>query len=375
MKMICHREPLLAAWSVVCQAVPKKTTKPVLECVLADATADGSLTLTATDLEISIFLRVDGAEIIEPGVFLIPVSRFTKILEYSRDNRIEIRTDGNLLVAGMDSPVHFEMPTSPATEFPLIHDFLKEGGEQITVSTGVLQTMIDRTKFAAHDAGGGGRFVMGGIVFQRKNGLLTLTTTNGKRLSVAGQCVHSTPSVLPKKMIELLDKHLDGLARDDEVRLSFFDNKVIVRAGGAVLQSQLMEGRYPNWTTILPKSKNASIQIAPPALLHAVRQASVMAEESYPITNFTFSKGEMKIQATSSRDGRSCVSIPIEYDGETIDVMLDPRLLVDFAKKAVSSGVGNITIELIDGLNVVVFNCGSDWKYACMPLVSSEDEE
>ena len=94
MKIVCSKANLVKGVSTVSKAVPSKTTMPILECVLIDATLD-VIKLTANDMELGIQTEVEG-EIIEHGMIAIDARIFSEIVRKLPDNDVVIETDENL---------------------------------------------------------------------------------------------------------------------------------------------------------------------------------------------------------------------------------------------------------------------------------------
>ncbi len=90
MKIICSKSNLVKGVSIVSKAVPSKTTMPILECILIDATTD-IIKLTANDMELGIQTEIDG-EIIEHGMIAIDARIFSEIVRKLPDNDVTIET-------------------------------------------------------------------------------------------------------------------------------------------------------------------------------------------------------------------------------------------------------------------------------------------
>ena len=91
MKITCSKSNLVKGVSIVSKAVPSKTTMPILECILIDATTD-IIKLTANDMELGIETIVEG-EIIEKGKIAIDAKLFSEIVRKLPDNDITLTTD------------------------------------------------------------------------------------------------------------------------------------------------------------------------------------------------------------------------------------------------------------------------------------------
>ena len=97
MKIICTKPDLVKGVNIVSKAVPSKTTMPILECILIDATTD-IIKFTANDMELGIETVVEG-NIVEKGVVAIDAKIFSEIVRKLPDNEVVIECDGNLQTA------------------------------------------------------------------------------------------------------------------------------------------------------------------------------------------------------------------------------------------------------------------------------------
>src|SRR6266705_5245132 len=121
MKVVCHREGLLAACQLASVAVPSRDVKPVLRNLKAVVDKD-RCTLMATDLELGIRLEVRGIRVDEPGEALLHTGRFISILRESTDEEmtVEAGPDACRVVGATNE---FEMPGEDPAAFPDIPTF------------------------------------------------------------------------------------------------------------------------------------------------------------------------------------------------------------------------------------------------------------
>ena len=94
MKITCSKSNLVKGVSIVSKAVPSKTTMPILECILIDATTD-IIKLTANDMELGIMTEISG-DIIDRGMIAIDAKIFSEIVRKLPDNEVTIETLDNL---------------------------------------------------------------------------------------------------------------------------------------------------------------------------------------------------------------------------------------------------------------------------------------
>ena len=130
MKIVCNKSNLVKGVSTVSKAVPSKTTMPILECILIDATND-VIKLTANDMELGIQTEVDG-EILDRGMIAIDAKIFSDIVRKLPDNEVTIETDSNLQTTIICEKAKFDIAGKSGYEFSYLPVIEKE--ESIDIS-------------------------------------------------------------------------------------------------------------------------------------------------------------------------------------------------------------------------------------------------
>lgn len=367
MKVICHREGLLAACQLANAAIPAKELKPILKNLKAVA-GDGRCTLIATDQEVGIRLDVQGLTIEEPGEAILPAARLIAILREARDAELTIDADPNAcLVRG--GSVEFEMPSEDPAQFPDFPTFTDERYHEI--SAGTLREMIRRTVFATAEETA--RFSMTGVMWELDGGQARLVATDGRRLALTegtatatgGHSTKGQTPVVPTKAMHLLERNLAD-DPEDTVKVCLRPNDVLFRTGRSVIYSRLVEGRFPDYRAVLPKKSAAQIRLNVASFQTAVRQAAIMTDSDSKRVTFKFGRDKLTLLAQGATAGRSKIEMPLEYDGKPIDVNFNPDYLIDMLK--VLPADADLSVELTDGASPGLFRCGTDYSYLVMPL-------
>jgi DNA polymerase-3 subunit beta len=292
MKMVCHREGILAACQLASVAVAAKDVKPVLRNLKAVVT-DDRCTLMATDLELGIRLEVRGIRVEEPGTALLQTTRLIAILRECNDEELTID-------AGMDacivqgSTTEFEMPGEDPAAFPDFPAFTEEKYHEITA--GVLREMIRRVSFAVSSAEHSKFGATVGVLWELDGEKVSLVATDGRRLALIhglGKIVgdHSTKGqspVVPVKAMSLLERNL--VEPDELIKISFRPNEVLMKTERAMIYSRLVEGRFPNYRQVIPKNLAVKIPLTVGPFASAVRQAAIMTDDESKRVVFTFAK-------------------------------------------------------------------------------------
>lgn len=147
MKIICNKNNLAKGVSMVAKAVPSKTTMPILECILIDATND-IIQLTANDMELGIRTDVQG-EIINRGMIAIDAKIFSEIVRKLPDNEVTVETNENLQVTITCEKAKFDLSGKPGEEFSYLPVIEEE--DSIEISQFTLKEIIRQTIFSISD--------------------------------------------------------------------------------------------------------------------------------------------------------------------------------------------------------------------------------
>ena len=144
MKIICTKSNLVKGVSIVSKAVPSKTTMPILECILIDATTD-TIKLTANDMELGIETTIEGT-ILQKGIIALDAKIFSEIVRKLPDNEVIIETNSNLQTLITCEKAKFNISGKSGEDFAYLPMIEKD--EPLTISQYTLKEMIRQTIFS-----------------------------------------------------------------------------------------------------------------------------------------------------------------------------------------------------------------------------------
>lgn len=366
MKFTCEREKFLQAFQTAASVVPTRSPKPILENVKLEATAEKA-TLMATDLEIGIRLDVSGVDVQAPGAVVLPIRRFGSILRESSDVKLDLETDGTrTLVRGAQS--EWQLPTQNPDEFPVVPPFDSERYHQMPAR--FFRELIRRTSFATDTESN--RYALGGVLVELTSEGIVGVGTDGRRLArqegpaeaVAGhETVENT--VIPTRAMQVIERAL--AENDEQIQLATSESQVQVKSQRTTIYSRLVEGRYPKWRDVFPKSQDAAkIELSAGPFHSTVRQAAIVTTDEHRGVDFTFVEGKIVLAGHGAEMGESHVELPIPYEGPEVNVKLDPRFMSDFLK--VLDLEQTFTLHLRDAETAVVCSTNDGYAYLIMPL-------
>ena len=166
MKLICSKNELLKSVNISLKAVPSKTTMPILECILIDASAS-EIKFTTNDMELGIETKVKGI-IEEKGIIALDAKIFSDIIRKLPDNDVTIQTDANLNTTITCEKAKFTIPGKSGEDFAYLP--VIEKNEGIELSQFTLKEVIRQTIFSI--AANENNKQMTGELFEIKNNIL-----------------------------------------------------------------------------------------------------------------------------------------------------------------------------------------------------------
>lgn len=311
--------------------VEKKTTIPILSNVLLEAEDDRVL-ITATDLELGIRCACP-ARVQKPGAGTIPAKRFLDYVRLLPDVDVNVKLQENqwatLLcgrsrtrIAGMSRESFPELPEMPET----IAD----------VPMRALASMIAKTIFAISMEES--RFTLNGALLLLKNKGLTMVATDGHRLSMVEYPIDfpsiagSYRALLPRKAMGEILKMAGEASGDAMVAFAGDDNHLFFGFGDRLLMSRKLTGNFPDFERVLPKDQPNQISLQKDELKGAIERVAQFADERSRAIRLKVGPGEAKVHSSVSETGESEESIPIEYDGPTVEIGFNAQYLLDFLK-------------------------------------------
>lgn len=334
MKVSCLQENLAKGLSVVGRAVASRSTLPVLANVML-STDNGRLKLSATDLEIGINCWI-GAKVEEEGATTVPARSFIDLINSLPSERIDmelvVRTQTlNLKCARYEA----NLKGIDAQEFPLIPS-LQEGEDQINLESAAFRRMIEQVVLAA--ATDESRPILTGVLAKFEGNQLTMAAADGFRLSVR---TAQLPVETEPVSVIIPARALAELARistdEEEITLVITPTRkqVLFHTPNADLVSQLIEGNFPDYQQIIPKSHATRTVLNTNSLLRACKTANIFARDAANIARVKITPGgelatdHITIAATSAELGDNVGEIDATIEGDGIEIAFNVKYLID----------------------------------------------
>ena len=331
MEFTVSRTDLVRELNLSQGVVEKKTTIPILSNVLVEADSD-RIVLTATDLELGIRCSCP-ARVKKGGAGTIPARRLLDYVRLLPDGEVQIKTLENhwaSLVSGRSRTRIAGMSRESFPELPAMPEVLAE------IPIGVLAAMIGRTIFSISTEES--RFTLNGALLVLKKNSLVMVATDGHRLAMVESSedlpgiTGSYRALLPRKAMTELQK----LAGDSDpaaiVKFSGDENHLFFELGDRLLLSRKLTGNFPDYERVLPKEQPHSITLNREEFRGAIERVAQFSDERSRSIRVQVAAGEVKVHSSVSDTGESEESLPVPYDGPTVEIGFNAQYLMDFLR-------------------------------------------
>ena len=330
MKATIERSTLLKGLSHVQSVVERRNTIPILSNVLIEATADGTLKLMATDLDLQINESV-AAAVDTPGATTVSAHTLFDIArKLPEGSQVQLAAaDGKMtIVAGR---ARFQLGTLPRDDFPVIAE--GELPVQFELPAETLKQIIDKTRFAISTEET--RYSLNGIFWHVADDgqpVLKAAATDGHRLARVTlprpDGAEGMPDIIiPRKCVAELRKLLDEI--DGSVGVSLSSSKIRFDMGQALLTSKLIDGTFPDYSRVIPTGNDKILRIDPRSFEEGVDRVSTIATEKTRAVKMTLDRDKITLSVTSPENGTAAEEVPGDYAAQGFDIGFNSRYLLD----------------------------------------------
>ena len=338
MKISCLQENLAKGLATVGRAVASRSTLPVLSNILLECD-EGRLRLAATNLEVGINCWI-GARVEEEGSTTVPARLLTEFVSSLPPGQIDMELNERTQTLNLKC-ARFEANIKgiEASEFSEVPTAESIGGQnRLHLEVETFRRMIDQVVFAA--ATDETRPILTGVLAKFHQGSVTLAAADGFRLSVASADVgaeldETTSVIVPARALAELSRISADQDDPIEVIITRQRNQILFHLTNTDLVSQLIEGNFPDYNQIVPKSHSTSSHVSTQDLLKAVKVALLFARDAANIIRFNIlpgselTPGQIIITGTSAEFGDNVSELDASIEGDEIEVAFNARYMID----------------------------------------------
>ena len=345
MKFIVSSTALFSHLQAISRVINSKNSLPILDCFLMEL-QDGTLNMTASDSETSLCTSVETNEYEGDGRFAVSSKTLLEALKEIPEQPLSF----NINPESMEITVNYQngqysMMGQNADEYPQAQN-LGANAVSVTLGADILNTGVNRTFFATADDEL--RPVMNGIYFDITTDDITLVASDGHKLvrykTYAARGEEKAAFILPKKPANLLKSLLPK--EQGDVQIGFDDRNATFTLENYRMVCRLIEGRYPNYNSVIPQNNPHKATIDRATFISALRRVSVFSSQSSSLIKLSLSENQMKISAQDIDFSTSAEETVIcQYDGNAMSIGFKSSFLIDILNNMASQ---NVVVELAD---------------------------
>jgi len=359
-----NRETLLEPLNAVSGIIERRHTLPILSNVLLER-AGMDITIVATDIEIQISAR---AVCENPGEAKSITVGARKLLDILRalpeqsEVTLELQ-EKKLQVKAAKS--RFNLQTLPAEDFPRLS--LAEGvSAKITLPQKVLKHLFLSVQYAM--AQQDIRYYLNGLLLVTGGGRITVVATDGHRLALASaehQIDGVQEVILPRKTILELSKLM--LDSDEPIEVELSPTQARFSFGGIVLISKLVDGKFPDYTRVIPNAHTKKLLLNRVVLLQALQRAAILTNEKFKGVRWVLVDGSLKIICSNNEQEEAQEELDVTYAGDALDIGFNVNYLQDVLNNL---DCGEVECALGDANSSALITVpgNNNFKYVVMPM-------
>lgn len=345
MHFTIEREIFVKALARVQGIVEKRSTIPILSNVLIQAEND-SIRLIATDLEVGMKTSYP-ATVKKSGKITVSAKKLYEIIREFPEGEVSFIAKENCWIELRCGKALFNIVGLSPEEFP----YFPDTDEQtfVKIPSELLKEMIEKTSYAISTDET--KYNLNGIYFREmeENGTpnLRLVATDGHRLALyqADVDVSAIPQlqkgvILPRKGVQELRKITEEGQGD--VELGFFDNNAVVRRELTTVVMRLVDGEFPDYERVIPKTRDQEAFIDRDTMLHVLRRVSILASERSRGVKLRVATNMLELSSSNPELGEAREDLEIDYQGPEVVIGFNARYLLDILQN-----IDDETIEMV----------------------------
>lgn len=364
MKVLCNRDQLREALSVVGNVIPSKSTKPILQSIRIEAKKN-KLEISATDLEVAVRYRIDEAEVEKDGVLILP-SKLADFIRDLGDESVSLVSDGmNCHVKGLSDSC--TLVGQNPEEFPKIPEFEEKSAYRVEAQA--LSQLAKKTAFAA--AREMGRYAMNGILTELSAESIRMVATDGRRLAMSDCAIEKGPketsvAIVPSKGMAQFIRCLDP--ETEHVELSLSNHQIAMKTGRAQVFVRLLEGEFPKYQAVIPKEVPHSAEMDRAKLIQKLQLVANLTGEESRSVRWTFASDKVKLSAEAQGRGEAKAELDAKIKGKgaaDTQISFNPDYVLEALK---ASDAELVRFEFSDKDRPGKFLLGERYIYVAMPI-------
>ena len=357
---------MLKPLQAVSGIVEKRHTLPILSNVLFERIEE-RLHLLATDLEIQVATSFSspqkGGENYRVTASARKLQEILRALPEQAEITLEAQNNRMLVRSGKS---RFTLQTLPAEDFPKLAP-ASGATAKFKISQKEFKSLLLLVQYAM--AQQDIRYYLNGLLVVLEEDTLKAVATDGHRLAYACAKLQQKSElqevILPRKAVQEIVKLLND--SDEEVSVELAPSQVRFQIGDVILITKVVDGKFPDYTRVIPTNYQKSFEIEREVLRQALQRVAILSNEKFRGVRWTLTEGQLRIACTNSEQEEAFEELEIGYNGEALDIGFNVTYLLDVLSNIASE---KVTCSFGDANSSVLITVAedSDFRYVVMPM-------
>ncbi|WP_292933141.1 DNA polymerase III subunit beta [Noviherbaspirillum sp.] len=359
-----QRDTLLRPLQIVSGIVERRHTLPILANILIRKDGE-KVSFLSTDIEVQITTHADVGSGGEVAATTVAARKLLDILRALPDGDVSLSL-ANKRMTVQSGKSRFGLQTLAAEEFPTVAQ-AEQFNAKVTLPQKTLKHLFNMVHFAM--AQQDIRYYLNGMLLVVDGKNVIAVATDGHRLAFCqvetDQNFQRHEVIIPRKTILELQRLLEDL--DNPVDLEIATNQVKLSFADIELISKLVEGKFPDFTRVIPKGYKNNFTIDRQTLLHSLQRAAIMTSDKFKGVRCIISPGSLKISSTNADQEEAVEELEIDYGGDSIDIGFNVTYLLDVLNNLKGDNI-NIALGDANSSALITVPENADFKYVVMPM-------
>ena len=369
MEFSIDRDIFLKALSNANGIIEKKSTFPILSNILIEAKSN-KIKITATDLDIIYFEEILPQAIDKEGSTTTSASILYDILRKLKSAvKVKLTLQGVNKLKLTSENSKFNLLCLPPDNFPLSDEDIKQ--KPLEITSNKLLKLLNKTKISISNDET--RHYLNGIYLHKtkleNKSFLCGVATDSHRLSSSSleiePSIEIESIILPKKTIFQLISLLEQNA--STIKMSSNKSKIKFEIDKSVLISKVIDGRFPDYTKVIPKGNDKVLQIGLDEFKNSIDRVTTVSIDRKEGLRMNISKNSVQLSVNNPSSGEGIENISAKFNSDELSISFNSRYLTDIASQIENE---NIVINLKDPGSPVLINDFSDKNtfHVVMPM-------
>jgi DNA polymerase III subunit beta len=361
-----ERDALLKPLQLVTGIVEKRHTLPILSNVLIERNTD-ALLLVATDLEIQISTSCETSTKSDDQHRLTVSARKLQDILRSLPEGATVTLDAQTNKLQVKSgKSRFNLQTMPAVDFPKM-SAAGDTQTKVSIPQKILKELLALVQFsmAQQDI----RYYLNGMLLVLDGKRIKVVATDGHRLSFAESDLEfeheKREVILPRKAIMELSRQLTF--DETPIDIEIYPAQVKFRYGNSELVTKIIDGKFPDYTRVVPVNYKQNIVIERTQLLSSLQRAAILSNEKFRGVRWVLAGNCLRISCTNNEQEEALEEVEVEYSGDALDIGFNITYILDVLNNVQSE---KIVCSFGDANSSMLITLpGNDnFRYVVMPM-------